>query len=272
MTFLTVEHLQAGWCTAPGALAQRGQSWRRRRFPAGVALLHHPEHGLTLFDSGYSRAALKALKRWPARLYGAVLPVTLPAGQTIAEQLTARGQDPGEIERIICSHLHLDHLAGAADFPSAPVWLDPADLDELTQLRGWRALRRGIVPGTVPDRTRLRALTYTDAPEELHPFPRAADFFGDQSLWIVPAPGHTAGSVAAIARTGHGEHGAGLQLLAGDVAWSESALRTGIEPHRLAQRVANHDAAQASQTAARWRQWLAAHPRARVVVSHDAPT
>lgn len=272
-TTLAVEQLQAGWCVSIGALAQRGELWRRKRFPAGVTLIQHPEHGLVLFDTGYSRAAVEAVRHWPAWPYGTLLPVRLPAGQTLAEQLARRGVAADSVRAIICSHLHMDHLAGAADFPHAPVWLDQPEIEALTSFGGLTAVRHGIVPAIVPDAGRLRPFAFSDAPHWLAPFTQAMDFFADGSLWIVPSPGHTGGSVSAVARTGEETgDGAGLVLLAGDVAWSERALREGIEPHWLTRRVVFHDLAAARRTGGFWRSWLARHPAAEVVVSHDAPT
>jgi len=272
MTTLRLEHLQVGWCVSLAALAQRGQPWRPRRFPAGVTLIEHPEHGVVLLDAGYSRTAVEALRHWPARLYGALLPVRLPRDQELPAQLARRGTDPSAITAIIVTHLHLDHLSGAVDLPHAPVWMDHAEIRTLTSHSGLSALRHGIVPEAVPACERLRPLEYAEAPSELAPFERAMDFFGDGSLWLVPSPGHTHGSVCAIARGGEPDaDGGGLALLGGDVAWSEQALREGIPASPLIHRLVSHDAAAARETGQRWRQWLARHPRAEVRVSHDLP-
>lgn len=277
MTVLRLAHLQVGWCTSLAALAQRGQPWRPRRFPAGVTLIEHPEHGTVLLDAGYSRTALEALRRWPARLYGTLLPASLPREQELFAQLARRGTDPSSITAVIVTHLHLDHLSGAVDLPHAPVWMDAAEIDTLTSLRGVPALRHGIVPEAVPARQRLRPLAHAPAPPGLAPFERATDFFGDGSLWLVPSPGHTHGSVCAIAHVaetdggGADGDGGGLVLLGGDVAWSEQALREGIPAHPLIHRLVSHDPAAARETGQRWRQWLARHPRAEVRVSHESP-
>lgn len=266
MTTVTVEVLGAGWCTSLAALAQSGEPWRRRRFPAGVTLIRHPRRGLVLFDTGYSRASVRALNRWPAWAYGRLLPVTLPPGEALVDQLTRRGE-VDEVRAIICSHLHIDHIGGAVDFPDVPVWLDQNEIDALTTRSGISAVRHGVVPGIVPEHDRLTPFAYHPAPEWLAPFEFACDFFEDDSIWIVPSPGHTDGSVSAVARTADG-----LVLLAGDVAWSERALREGLEPHPAVREIANHDFTQARRTAVHWRTWLARHPDARVVVSHDAAT
>lgn len=270
MTFLELEHLEAGWCLSVGALAQQGGPWRRQRFPAGVTLITHPTHGTVLFDAGYSRAAVAALRRWPAWPYGKLLPVRLPPGQAVVEQLAARGDSPETVTAILCSHLHMDHLAGAVDFPHAPVWLDPAEISTIHRHKGLAAVRHGVVPAIVPGRSRLRPFNYVPAPPELAPFGHAMDFFGDGSLWVVPSPGHTAGSVAAVARIGDGPDGGGLVLLAGDIAWSVRALREGIEAHWLTRRIVAHDVAAARQAVRGWQAWLTRNPAARVVVSHEA--
>ena len=272
MTRLRLEHLQIGWCVSLAALAQRGEPWRRRRFPAGVTLIHHPRQGTVLLDAGYSRAAVTALRRGPARLYGTLLPVRLPAQEELAEQLARRGTDPSAITAIIATHLHVDHLSGAVDLPHAPVWMDPAEIAALTSWTGLSALRHGIVAEALPAPERLRPLAYGPAPELLAPFARAMDYFGDGSLWIVPSPGHTDGSVCALARVGEEDgEGGGLVLLGGDVAWSERALREGIDPHPLVHRLVSHDRAGARRTLQQWQQWLERHPRAEVVVSHERP-
>lgn len=270
MTVLRLEHLQVGWCVSLAALAQRGEPWRLRRFPAGVTLIHHPEHGAVLLDAGYSRAAVAALRRWPARLYGTLLPVRLPPEEHLVDQLMSRGTDPAAITAIIATHLHIDHLSGAVDLPHTPVWMDPVEISALTSFTGFAALRHGIVAEALPDLQRLRPLEYAAAPESLAPFAQAMDFFGDGSLWIILSPGHTDGSVSALARVGETDgQGGGLVLLGGDVAWSERALREGIDPHPLIRRLTNHDPAGARRTLQQWQQWLARHPQAEVVVSHE---
>ncbi len=41
--------------------------------------------------------------------------------------------------------------------------------------------------------------------QEFGPFEKALDFIGDGSLWIIQAPGHMAGNLAAAARLTNGE-------------------------------------------------------------------
>lgn len=95
--------------------------------------------------------------------------------------------------------------------------------------------------------------------------------FGDGLVYALPVPGHAPGMVALLVRSGAaGPGGRGWTLLAGDVAYHVRALREGGEPHPLA-RAAFWNVRDERESRARVHTWLAAHPHARVIVSHDVP-
>ena len=98
--------------------------------------------------------------------------------------------------------------------------------------------------------------------------------FGDGSVYALRVPGHAPGMIALLARTRPDAaldgDGSGLTLLAADVAWSVRALREGHEVHPLA-RLAFADPAAERRSRGAVRTWLEGHPRAQVIVSHDAP-
>lgn len=58
----------------------------------------------------------------------------------------------------------------------------------------------GILANSVP-RERTTFLQPADFNVSVGPFPRARDFFGDGSLYIVDSPGHMAGHINALVRT-----------------------------------------------------------------------
>lgn len=268
--------LVAGECLNLAALTERGGAWRVRRYPAGFALISHPLHGPVLFDTGYAPRVPALMRRPPGMLYGFVTPVRVEARETAAAQLARLGFSPGEVRRVIVSHLHADHVGGLRDFPAATFFLDLEASGPLLALRGVRAVRRAFLPELLPPDFLERAcpLSFAPAPPGLAPFREAADVFGDGSLYAVRVPGHAPGMIALIARTRPGAaldgDGAALTLLAADVAWSVRALRAGSEVHPLA-RLAFADPARERRSRAEVRAWLEAHPRAQVVVSHDAP-
>ncbi|WP_235514320.1 MBL fold metallo-hydrolase [Deinococcus sp. Leaf326] len=265
--------LVAGFCLNVAALTERGAPWRLRAYPAGFALLFHPRRGPVLFDTGYGAAVPAAMRRWPGVLYGLVTPVRLPATQTLPAQLARLGLMPSDIREVIVSHLHADHVGALRELPRARFVLDPQAYAPLRALRGLRAVRRAFLPEVLPPDfgDRLSPLVFAPAPPELAPFNRAADVFGDGLVYALPVPGHAPGMVALLVRTGAaGPEGQGWTLLAGDVAYHVGALREGGEPHPLA-RAAFWDVRGERESRAKVRAWLAAHPHARVIVSHDVP-
>ncbi|GBF06345.1 Zn-dependent hydrolase GumP [Deinococcus aerius] len=268
--------LVAGECLNIAALTERGASWRVRAYPAGFALLRHPERGPMLFDTGYGPGVLRAMRRWPGVLYGLVTPVRLSAEETVPAHLARHGLTPGDIRDVIVSHLHADHVGALRDLPQARFHLDPGAYAPLRRLQGVRAVRRAFLPDLLPPDfgARIQPLDFRPAPPGLAPFERAADVFGDGSVYALPVPGHAPGMVALVVRTRAGARmegdGSGLTLLASDAAYSVRGLREGREVHPLT-RLVFFDPARERLSRRRLGEWLRTHPRARVIVSHDEP-
>ena len=267
MTAVRVVPLAAGACLNIAALTELGAAWRLKAYPAGFALLLHPVRGAVLVDTGYSPGVKALMRRWPGVLYGLITPVRLEPSQTALSQLAHLGILARDVRHLIVSHLHADHVGALREFPAATFHLDAGAYPPLRGLKGLRAVRRAFLPELLPDdfEVRSQALTFAPAPPDFAPFEQVADVFGDGSVYALPVPGHAPGMIALVVRTP-----GGLTLLASDAAWSVRALRDGGEVHPLA-RLAFWNAAQERRSRQKLRQWLSAHPQARVIVSHDAP-
>ncbi len=191
-----VELLTAGWTEHPGAVARRGAGWAPVRFPALVALIEHPR-GRVLFDTGYAPRVPRLLRRGIDRLYGTLLPVHLDPAQSVLAQLHARGLDATDIDWVVLSHLHADHVGGLLDFPAAQVVADPAAVAHAQGLRGPGRLRRGVVSGLLPGDLPHRVVDPVTLPVgrsgDFAPLGPAHDLFGDGELLVLPLPGHAPG-------------------------------------------------------------------------------
>jgi N-acyl homoserine lactone hydrolase len=106
--------------------------------------------------------------------------------QPAADQLTAAGYDPQSLHAILLTHSHWDHVSGLPDFPGVPVWVTPeehqfirksGDMDFCRLFMGIRYEEYGFEGGPYLG------------------FPASQDVYGDGSVVVVPAPGHTPGSV-----------------------------------------------------------------------------
>ncbi|GAA5503560.1 hypothetical protein Dxin01_03319 [Deinococcus xinjiangensis] len=276
MTAVQVVPLTAGECLNIKALTERGAAWRVGHYPAGFALLLHPTFGPVLFDTGYGLAVVRAMRRWPALLYGLVTPVRLDPRDTALAQLERMGFTAQDIGHVILSHLHADHVGGLLDFPHSRLVLDERAYAPMKPLHGLRAVRKAYLPELLPSDfgARMQPLTFRPAPPELAPFFEYADVFGDGSVLALPVAGHAAGMIALLVRVQAGAElagdGRGWVLLAADAAWSVRGLRLGLPVHPLA-RVAFFDVQAEGRSAEQLRAWLARHPHTPVIVSHDAP-
>ena len=276
MTAVRVIPLSAGECLNIAALTERGAAWRIQAYPAGFALLLHPTRGAVLFDTGYSSRVPALMRRWPGVLYGLITPVRLQPQQTALAQLARWGITARDVRHLIISHLHADHVGGLRDFPAATFHLDGQAYPPLRPLKGLRAVRRAFLPELLPPdvEARSQALTFEAAPPAFAPFERVADVFGDGSVYALPVPGHAPGMIALLSRTQETAaldgDGSGLTLLASDAAWTTKAARTGEEGHPLSN-LLFWDVNEGRRSREKLRDWLAAHPRTRVIVSHDQP-
>jgi len=264
MTTLTL--LDAGYCTCPEHLARGRGPWRNIRFPALFALVQHPRFGNLLFDTGYSTEFFRATRRWPYSLYARLTPVTLREDEAAVHQLARRGLRPGDIDHVLISHFHADHVSALKDFPRARYRYLPEAYAHVRGRRGWRALAAAYLPDMLPTDFDERAQPLAEArplPPEYQPFTAGVDLFGDQSLWAVPLPGHARGQVGLLARTAAGP----VVFLVADACWHSGAYRDNHRPHPLAN-LLFADPTAYGQTLSRLHQFHQRAPEVILIPSH----
>jgi glyoxylase-like metal-dependent hydrolase (beta-lactamase superfamily II) len=227
--------MAAGHCVHPEHAVLRNWRLRPLQFPATFALIEHPRRGPILFDTGYSQAFLDATQRFPARLYRMVTPVTLRPEDDAVHQLRALGIQPEDVELIIASHFHGDHVAGLGAFPRATILYCDAAWRAVGHLRGLRALRRGFLPELMPADFDQRAepideRRFVPLPGECAPFRNGVDLLGDGSLWAVLLPGHAAGQLGLFVRDSRGE----TVFLCADACWTSQSYRRERMPLAVA--------------------------------------
>jgi glyoxylase-like metal-dependent hydrolase (beta-lactamase superfamily II) len=240
------------------------------QFPAMFALIEHPRRGPILFDTGYSAAFLDATRRLPARIYRAVTPVTLRAEDEAVHQLAARGIRAEDVELVIASHFHGDHISALTSFPRAKVLYDETAWRAVAHLGGLGALRRGFLPALIPRDFGQRSLPieaqrFGPLPAECAPFERGVDLIGDGSLWAVPLPGHAAGQLGLFVREERG----GTVLLCADACWTSRSYREERMPHAIT-RLLFDDWGAYRQTLADLGRLNRARPDVAIVPSHCA--
>lgn len=230
-----VHILRAGACSHPAALTRQNAALTPAIFPALAALIVHPDEGPILFDTGYDPAFFAATRTFPERLYRWITPVTLKAGDPVADQLAAYGLMPQDIRAVVVSHFHGDHVAGLVRFPKAAVFCARAGLEQIRSPGRFTRLRKGLLASLVPADIDDRTTFFEDQPRiplgaDLAPFETGADLFGDGSLLAVKLPGHCPGHWGLLVRQTDDR----IRFLVADAAWSSGAVRDNVPPPGLA--------------------------------------
>ncbi len=225
---------QAGYCTAPEHLLQRRGRRVEVKLPALFALIEHPKFGYILFDTGYSRRFYEETSRGWNWLYGKITPVTIDERNEAQAQLARQGIGVNEIEHVLISHFHADHVGALRDFPKAKFHYLAEGWDTLRNKKGFAAVRQAFLPGLLPADFETRGVAYpsiheTPLPPNLAPFTHGLDLFGDETIWLISLPGHAVGQMGVAVQAEDG-----FYFLVADACWQSIAYQEYRLPSRLA--------------------------------------
>ena len=177
--------------------------------PVSSALLRHGQANV-LFDTGCHPAVPENPEaRWGG-LAKLMVPIMQP-GEHVLTGLAEVGLKPDYIDVVINSHLHPDHCGCNAFFRKATFI---CHAEELAAARAPNAEASGYLAAE------------WDQPMPVDAIDSQRDVFGDGRIVLLPLPGHTPGSIGALAQLDQ----SGPFLLAGDTVSLRETLDTGIIP------------------------------------------
>jgi glyoxylase-like metal-dependent hydrolase (beta-lactamase superfamily II) len=152
--------------------------------------------------------------------------------------------DGRQVEHVVLTHVHEDHVAGLTSFPAAAVHVHPEDLLGIASLDGLMHMY-GMPEGPVADAWRrivVEDFHYVARPDAVPLLPDDRLDLGGVSLRLVHLPGHTRGHSAVVIE----EPGVDTVAVVGDIdlssfgpyygdAWSdlESFERSLVEVCRI---------------------------------------
>lgn len=239
----------------PERLVLRGGRWTRIDLAVRYGLFRHDQTGTCLIDTGYSGRVTRGARSLPLMLYAAILRPRLTT-----DALPGHVRD---VNTILLTHLHADHVSALLDYPHARVIGDLAALDHFLKAGAAGRTRHGVFRELLPDDLRARltpldTLAMVEAPLGLG---SARDVFGDGEVLAVPLPGHMKGHTGYLfARQSP------PLLYAGDADWLALAIRERRSPGAPARWILDDESA-ARETSARLSAF--ADAGGRLVLCHD---
>lgn len=235
--------------------AYRGGSFfDKRDFAMTAVLVKHPRGDL-LIDAGFGSAVDEHFAAMPWFFRATT---SYERGTPAAAQLDAAGYDRKRLRGILLTHAHWDHASGAADFAGTPVLL-PAEERRYVD-------EGGALTVVAREHAHARFETYTFEGGPYLGFERSLDVHGDGSVVVVPAPGHTPGSVIVFVTL----PGNRRYAFVGDLVWQREGITLREERAWLFRIFADQDAARARDNLLRMAAIAARFPEMVMVPAHDA--
>ncbi|KAH7909074.1 beta-lactamase-like protein [Hygrophoropsis aurantiaca] len=236
-------------------------------FPSLAFSLRHSGSGTNVvFDLGIKRD----IQAYPPGVHDRIAKFQFEPSvkQSVSESLAIGGIPPEEVDIVVLSHLHWDHVGDPSPFTTATFVVGGECHDILTS--GYPLNPLSLISSSSVPIDRTRFLSSLDFSTSIGPFPRACDYFGDGSMYIIDAPGHMAGHVTLLARTS----GDGSWILLGGDAAHEFRLVTGEKQiaHRidaLGHVMCMHVNKEQAEDTIRRMGLLLKIPRVQVLIAHD---
>lgn len=245
-------HLPTGVTHRSAGFAYRGGSLRERRdFAMSAALIRHPR-GDVLIDTGFGRNIDAQFKTMPWFFRAST---TYERGTPAVDQLSRAGVT--KLRGILLTHAHWDHASGITDFPGTPV-LVTAEERAFIRDGGWISRVARDANGTYEE--------YSFEGGPYLGFPRSHDLYGDGAIVVVPAPGHTPGSVIVFVTL----PGAHRHAFVGDLAWQREGITEREERPWLMRNLADLNESEVRASLLRMNAVVARYPEIALVPAHDA--
>ncbi len=239
---VSIEPLHCGTLTAPRSFFEEGARQQAIAIPVPAWLIRHPQ-GVVLFDTGMSEELSHKSDYLDA--VSALFQVGCSPSNLIGARLADHEIDAADVDLVVLSHLHFDHVGGLREIPDARLvvhadeWAAGFD-DELTRMHNFQRSEFDLG----------HEVLTVDGPH---------DVFGDGAITTIPTPGHTPGHQSLLVRLDSGD-----VVLSADCAYFESTLAGGALPPLC------HDREQQAASVARLRAMRS--DGATVIPGHDPVT
>jgi glyoxylase-like metal-dependent hydrolase (beta-lactamase superfamily II) len=204
----------------PKAALQTGAGSEPITIPVAFFVIKHPK-GNVMFDTGVNDKIIKDPNYWGV-LFNVYHPDQKP-DLAIKAQLQKIGMTTSDINYVVLGHMHLDHAGNVGLFPKATVvfqtdeiraafWPPPGAAS--SYIASDFAMLRAPIGASLPNAQKVIQLNGD------------LDLFGDGSVYVHRAVGHTPGSEMLVVRLPH----TGTVVLTSDACYLKENLDKDILP------------------------------------------
>lgn len=180
--------------TVPERLVLKDGAWRPVTLGVRYGVWLHPSEGPVLIDTGYGPEVTSGPRSLALALYAAVIrPKLVQMPEAVLERL---GFTAADVNTIVITHFHADHVSGLRRFPNAR--FVAAGWPALKAQSGFQHLRHGVFTELLPNDFEDRLTAMENLPDIALPFGSARDIFGDSSLLGLDLPGHALGHTGVV--------------------------------------------------------------------------
>jgi N-acyl homoserine lactone hydrolase len=210
----------SGWLNIDKSTLQSTAAPGKIKVPVSFFVIKHPK-GNVLFETGNSDKIISDPSYWGTYI-GALDPGRTP-DVAIDVQLAKIGLKPSDINYVILGHAHLDHAGNVGKFPTATLVYQR---DEIVNAFWPKPGFAGsYIPGDL-EAFRSGIGEALPARQPVIELDGDLDLFGDGSIYIHRAPGHTPGTQLALVRLAK----TGLVILTSDTVHLKENLDKNILP------------------------------------------
>jgi glyoxylase-like metal-dependent hydrolase (beta-lactamase superfamily II) len=184
--------------------------------PVSAYLIEHPK-GIALIDTGWHTDVKKNPKKHLGWAHYLVNKPFLPDGQAINEQLESLGYKDTDIDYLVLSHLHTDHVSGLQLVRNAK--------RILVSEQEWKSGNRNKIMyrSFMWENVDIETIKFTDS--QYGHLGKSYDLFGDDTVLLVNTPGHTKGLITTMI-----QNNGKFVLLCSDTGYAEKSWKKMILP------------------------------------------
>lgn len=252
---MRVSALPTGTIHSSAMLAFRGGNpLENRDFSMTAVLVQHPRGDL-LIDTGFGREVDDQVKLLPLLMQ---LTTDYDKATPAAEQLINQGYDPKLLAGVILTHAHWDHVSGLDSLRNTPVLVPTTEQTFISDGGDNSALAKQLTTDL------LKSYAFVNKP--YLGFAQQFDVWGDGSVVLVPAPGHTPGSVLVFLTLPSGQR----LVLLGDLVWQLDGITQLAEKPWIARQLIGEDADAVRDAIAHVAAISEKFPQIKLLPAHDA--